>query len=475
MGRVPATLVLLVLATTHAFAAAPVRLHVDANDRVNAVYHLACLAGSIACTKEHFERFWKGDLRWKAADQAALETWLDVMKRVTEQAPPRPPAPLLPNTPRFHPGQAAREKILAAAVESDSPRGLVERSGGILTLETAARLESAIDHVERRIRPFWRSASGRDAIKDRVRQLEQAADRSRFAEMADRMATFLEAELPGPDVYVHAIAPPDRRAKDYTATVFGNHFVLEAVDEATVDGILSIALHELTHYMYDRAPPAKHLALIQEFVGSDAQSFAGLYTYLNEAVATAAPGLGATTEPEPNDQSYNHPYIQPLSVATGPVLKDAIANGETLFSGFAGRYMAAGTAALKEKVLQPQFVLSQVALILPDDSERITPVFYGALIPRASAQFGDEADVSEFTELSVVRVVRYGALETAGNGIPDLASLRTHRGFAYATARGRQARTYTLAGRDTDAIIDVVKKLGALETLSAAGLLFVVD
>jgi hypothetical protein len=476
MGRVPATLVLLVLAT-HAFAAGPVqvRLHVDASDRVNAVYHLACLAGSIACTKDNFERFWKGDLGWTAADQAALDAWRDVMKDVTEHAPPRQPAPLLPNTPRFHPGQSAREKVLAAAVESDSSRRLVERSGGILTTATAERIESAIDHVERRIRSWWRSSNGRKAIEGRVRQLEQAADRSRFAEMADLMAMFLEAELPGPDVYMHAIAPPDRRAKDYTATVFGNHFVLEAVEEATVDGILSGALHELTHYLYDRAPPAKHLALMQEFVRSDAQSFAGLYTYLNEAVATAAPGLTATTEPEPSDQSYNHPYIQPLSIATGPLLKDAIARGETLFSGFAERYIAAGTAALKEKLREPQFVLSQVALLLPDDSERITPAFYGALIPRAAAQFGSEADVRAFPELSVVRFVRYETLGALGDVNPGLASLRTHRGFAYATNRGRQARTYTLAGRDTDAIIDVVEKLGTLDTLNQDGLLFVLD
>jgi hypothetical protein len=204
MGRVPATFVLLVLAT-NAFAAGPVqvRLHVDASDRVNAVYHLACLAGSIACTKDNFERFWKGDLGWTAADQVALEAWRAVMKDVTEHAPPRQPATLLPNTRRFHPGQAAREKVLAAAVESDSSRRLVERSGGILTMVTADRIESAIDHVERRIRSWWRSSNGRK-------------------------------------------------------------------------------------------------------------------TYLNEAVATAAPGLTATTTPEPSDQSYNHPYIQPLSSATGP-------------------------------------------------------------------------------------------------------------------------------------------------------------
>jgi hypothetical protein len=42
-------------------------------------------------------------------------------------------------------------------------------------------------------------------------------------------------------------------------------------------------------------------------------------------------------------------------------------------------------------------------------------------------------------------------------------------------SRGRGARTYVLAGRDTDAIIEVVTKLGGLETLTSTGLLFSVD
>jgi hypothetical protein len=106
------------------------------------------------------------------------------------------------------------------------------------------------------------------------------------------MAAFLQAE-PDSNAYVHAIAGPEPQSKDFTATQFGNHFVVEIVDAATADGIVSIATHELTHYIYDRAPADKHLALIEEFVKSAAPSSAGFYTYLNEAVATAAQGLHA--------------------------------------------------------------------------------------------------------------------------------------------------------------------------------------
>jgi hypothetical protein len=38
-------------------AAPRVDLHVDLKERVNAVYHVACLAGTISCTTDAFERF----------------------------------------------------------------------------------------------------------------------------------------------------------------------------------------------------------------------------------------------------------------------------------------------------------------------------------------------------------------------------------------------------------------------------------
>ena len=48
-------------------AAPRIELHVDLNERVNAVYHLACLARNISCSTDVFERFWKR-LGWTDAD-----------------------------------------------------------------------------------------------------------------------------------------------------------------------------------------------------------------------------------------------------------------------------------------------------------------------------------------------------------------------------------------------------------------------
>jgi hypothetical protein len=478
MGRLAfrAFCALMLVMGSRAVGAAELRLQVEASSRVNAVYHVACLGDSIACTKNVFERFWKERLDWTSVDQTHLDAWRQVMKDVTDGAPPRPPAPLLPNAPRFHPGQAARETVLVAAVESRSSGDLVRRSKGSLSAENAARLKTAIDHFERRIRP-WLKSAGEKAFEGRTQQVEQIARRNRMLETAAQVAAFLEAELPGPNVYVHIIVAPDPTSKDFTATAFANHFVVEVVEAVTADGIVSGALHELTHYLYDRAPLDKHLRLLEEFVRSAAPSFAGLYTYLNEAIAVAAQGLYADRlgERGSEEEGYDHPYVAPLGAATTPLLKDAVARRGTLFSGFAARYLSAGAMALQKKLSQPQFVLAQVAFLLPDDSDRMTAAYYGMMFPKASAQFRSAKDLEAFPDVSVVQFVRYDALGALGEIIPDLASFRSHRGFAYAMSRGRGARTYVLAGRDTDAIIEVVTKLGGLETLTSTGLLFSVD
>src|SRR5688572_29297125 len=108
-------------------AGVELRLHVRSSDRADAVYHVACLAGSIACTKAVFEQFWKQRLGLTSTDQANVDAWRQVMKEISDDAPARIPAPLLLNVPRFHPGQAARETVMVAAVESRSSRDLARR------------------------------------------------------------------------------------------------------------------------------------------------------------------------------------------------------------------------------------------------------------------------------------------------------------------------------------------------------------
>jgi hypothetical protein len=500
MLRLPLALKMLLpavlLAVSPAAAVQELRVQADLNLRVNAVYHVACLSESIACTRETFDRFWKSRLSWSETDQSAVDAWRRVMAAVTAAAPPRAAAPLLPNTPRFHPAQAARTAVIVAAIETSSAADLQAKSQGILSQDDAAELDRIVDHFEQRLGQ-WFAMAGGIAAQRRVQSLENTVQSRSFADSLERIAAFLQAKLPAQDLHVHVIPGPEPASDESAATQLGSHLLVEAVNGTTHDAIVSGAVHELTHYLYDCAPAERHRSLIDQFVQSGSPHASGLYTYLNEAVAVAAQALqqpaalgtvsaqsagtaifqstGARGLQARKDEGYRHPYVAPLGAAIVPLVKEAVERRRTLFDGFAARYIAAGTAALKGKVTEPQFTLAQVGLRLPAEGDSIRTTWMQTMFPHASAQFTGDADADAFPDLHIVRFVRYDELPIAGVTITDLKSLVTHRAFAYALPRGQRATTYVLAGRDTDAIIDAIRKLATLTTLPSKGPVLTVD
>jgi len=67
-----AGLAILIMAVRSASAPLDMRLHIDASLRTNAVYHLACLGGSISCSRDIFERFWKDRLHESVDDRQTV-------------------------------------------------------------------------------------------------------------------------------------------------------------------------------------------------------------------------------------------------------------------------------------------------------------------------------------------------------------------------------------------------------------------
>ena len=452
-------------------------LHLRArvSGRVNAVYHLACLAGSLTCSRSIFEQWWKTGLGWTATDESAIDDWRQTLKAVSDSAPPRPAAPMLLNAPQFHPSNVARELVLTAAIESPTSEAFSWRTRTVLSRPQADRLIGSIDHIERRLKA---SRDDTATIERRLRRVQETAGRMQMPAMAAAMAAFFEAKLPSSDIYIDAVIPPDPKSSAYSATQIGGHLVVEMVDSAEPADVVSIALHELTHYMYDHASREKHLALVGQFMGLDTPASTGLYTYLNEAVASAAQGvlLRRRGEHEDPDKAYDHPYIAPLGAATVPLLDDALRRRGTLFSRFAAPYAAAGAAALGGKVNQPRFVLSQTAIMVSDSDEdrRLAETYLSTMSPQSSARMSDESLLKRYPELNVVRFARPDDIDAVGLSA-ERDRLLGHRAFGYALRRGRKAWTCVLGGRDAAAIRDAIAHLGELPELTSEGLLFTIE
>jgi hypothetical protein len=352
------------------------------------------------------------------------------------------PSPLLINAVPMHPDGMARSQVIAGLIETRSAAGLQRRAPGV-SLAEARELLGLVDYVERRLRPWW-TAEGERSVKVRIRGVGDAARRNQMMQALGRMAEFLESAPPSRDAYVHAIAPPELESKDYNATAILNHLPLEfvaAADDPNV--VVHGAVHEIGHYLYDYVPADKHLALASEFVASGAPSIAGLYSYLHEAMAISAQELyadaldnGGSDKEDDADAGYKHPYIPVLADVAAPLVKAAVARHEHLVGGFSKPYIAGALAKVAGRRNELPFVFAQAVFVTASGNRAFADAFQRTLFPVGSARFTDLAKAEAFPDANLVQFSVYSELGAGTE--PRIVQLRdAHRGFAFATPRGR--------------------------------------
>jgi hypothetical protein len=456
------------------------RLHADASLRTNAVYHLACLAGSISCSREIFERFWKDRLHESVDDRQSVATWQRLLASAVERAPEMKPSPLLINAVPMHPDGLARRRVIAGLIETRSAADLERRASGLSRAE-ASELIGLVDRVERRLRPWWR-AEGERLAKARIQGVTETARRNRMMQALGRMAQFLESEPPSRDAYIHAIAPPEPESKDYNATAILNHLPIEAVTAANdPNEIVEGAVHEIAHYLYDYIHPDKHLALVNEFVASGAPSITGIYSYLHEAMAISAQELygdalknGADVEDD-GDTGYKHPYIPVLASVAAPLVKAAVSRDEHLVGGsFSESYIAGVLSNLGGRRNELPFVFAQAVLVTTGGNRDFADAFQRTLFPVGSVLFNDLAKAEAFPDANLVQFSAYAELGAIRE--PQLVQLRdTRRAFAFASLRGRGGYHLIVAGKSDEDILAVIGKLGDVDTLVGPGLVVSID
>jgi len=474
-----AVIALPLLAVRPAGAPLDMRLHVDASLRTNAVYHLACRGGSIGCSQEIFERFWKDRLDESDTDRQTVAAWRRLLLGAVERAPEMTPSPLLINAAPLHPDGLARRQVIAGLIETRSAAAL-ERRAPVLSRAEARELIGLVDRVEQRLRPWWRAEGERSATA-RIRGVAETARRNNAMEALGRMAEFLESVPPDRDAYVHAIAPPEPESDDYTATAILNHLPIEVVAAASdPNDIVEGVVHELGHYLYDYIPPDRHRALVQEFVASGAPSVAGIYSYLHEAMAISAQGLygdalenGASDADDP-DSGYKHPYIPALADVAVPLVRAAVARNEHLVGGFSRAYIDGALSSLGDRRNELPFVFAQAVLVTTGGNRELADAFERTLFPVGAVRFTDLAKAGAFPDTNLVQLSVYAELGVTP--APELVQLRdTYRGFAYASPRGRGGYHLTVAGRSNEDVLAVIGKLGDVDALAGPGLVVGID
>jgi hypothetical protein len=452
------------------------KFHCDASESANAVYHLACLAGNIPCTKPVFERFWRDKLQLTAADQSEFDAWTAIMTKVANAAPPPKPAPYIGNTRTFYPDVDAQHSVIRAAVESRSLSDFQRRARSWLNGDDAARLQIATERVRERLRPWWQ-AIGQNAVKGHLGQVHKKLRSQEISQLAGEVAGFVEADRPARDIYFHAIPGPESDPNAANATFVWNHCFMEVIASATPDAIASVGMHELTHYLYDTAPAARHAALMQQFDQAEVPHASALYALLNEAIACAVQGLLAERTPKANeskadDDGYPHSFIKRLCKSTVPVLSESLAKRSTLYQGFSPLYIRESNRELGDDVRDPKFFLVSAAILPTDTVASAYDVYLRELQPVTYIR-SDRWRL--FPYLNLVLMFAHDELRGLSTAFPEVGSYTNKRGFAYMGTRQGKASVCILSGRDAAAVTDVVKAFAKLTSVPPSGLVLSID
>ena len=456
-------------------------IHADASERANAVYSVLCLAQQVPCTRQKYDRLWKDELRWSPEDQMQLDRWVSIVQAAEKRSPPPPAAPLLANYLSFFPALRQRQSITSAALDAKSVSAFQTRVSRLVPADEARTLAGALRHFQARLHPWWERV-GRHRVP-RIGALDRQFPPA-VRSLLRQVASFVHADAGMKDVYMHVVPSPDVTNDDASATVVRNHFVFELVPagsgEAARDSaakmVRGVAIHELTHALYDSAPLATHLALMRQFVEASEPGGPSMYAYMNEAIAVAVTAIASRLEkddaPEEGGE-YRHPYIPRMGLAATEPLRAALANGKTMTGGFAGDYMRSARNVLGAEADSLSFRFSAVAIIASDATRAAVASFQETVAPTYSAN--TRAEWQRAGELSAAFLVDYGEVQEFASRIPDLEALMKHRGFAFLLPYQTRSRVLVLAGRDAAAVGDVIKRLEPAKALPQDGLVVTID
>ena len=448
-------------------AITPLRFHFDATPFTNAVYHLACLAGSIGCSSKVYSDFWNSDYAVTREDGAKIEQFKKTLGKIMAAAPDPPRAPFLGNYLSFYPSLRIRSRILATAVEAGSAEKFRHRAERFLDRADAAALADSLSHFERRLSPWW-SSPGRQRVETHIAQVDPLMRKGELIPLASQVAKFVGADFHQRDVWVHAVPGPSTKTTDASATVIGNHFFVEVQAKDAPEATVWKAMHELTHAFYDSAPMERHLSLMNQFLVSSQPGAQSFYLYLNEAVATAVQLLVLERAGQKDDDPYRQRYIPRLARSTAPLLKQMLSSGGTLYDGFVDPYLRAGAMELKGEVTGPLFVLSVAAVLTSKSNEAAAQQFYDQFTPIFNVN--TEKEWRLFSNLNAIRLVTFD--ELPDDAFPGVVDLKRKRGFAWAEPHGPKGQIFVLAGRNGDTVVELVKRLSALPSVDTNGVLF---
>jgi hypothetical protein len=401
------------------------RFHFVASELANLTFQLDAMAGLSAADREGFRSLWTRELRWDREDDLQLDRWKNLRlahRGATLAGTGMPKVPWPPNFAGYYGQELGLDQdVRIAGFQARSVKDYEKRLRRLIERRETDGLVSVIKHFSARFSEFW-LREGKGLTEPKVEPFARLVRERGILALAEQFEVFTDAQLPRRhDVWFYLIAHPARIGRDTMATQMQNHAPVEMLEMERPEEKLAVIVHELVHHFYDRAPIARHIKLIDAFRALQPEWRMAAYSYLNEAVATAA---GVLAERRLRDDAafvrwvsnprnvYAQPWISALGTATYPLIERCLDGGCGLFSPeFAGRYLAAVDAALGARVRHPHFRLASRILVMGNATLASASRRFRERVPSIMHATGWE-QLARFPELPVVMLALDGEQES---------------------------------------------------------------
>jgi len=406
--------------------------HFVASPLANLTFQLDAMAGLSAADSVAYRTLWNRELHWDREDDRQLDRWKNIRLAQATSGPRARNAPRVswpPNYAGFY-GQelGLDQNVRIAGFQARSVKDYGNRLRKLIDEREADVLVSVIKHFNERFDDFWQR-EGKALTAPKAEGFAKLARERGVLALAEQFVVFTEAELPRRHpVWFYLIAHPTRFGRDTMATQMQSHAPVELLDAERPEDKLSVIVHELVHHFYDRAPLPRHLGLMDEFRAAKPEWRMAAYSYLNEAVATAAGILverRLRTDAEfvrwsANARNvYSQPWISALGTASYPIVEKCLTGSCGLFNGFTASYLAAVGHALGARVRHPHFRLASRILVFGNSMLLEASRRFRERVPSIMHATGWE-QLTRFPELPIVMLALEGEqqslLERIGPG-----------------------------------------------------------
>lgn len=344
-----------------------VTLRVEATEFANLSYQVLCLADELPCSKPTYQQLWQTQLDWNEEDNRQIAQFHAILRALP--AGYEDPAPLPLNFPSYYPSLIKLQGLKSALLMSDELGAARVNLAKVVGSEAAERIAGVVGHFRPRFHTWWR-AEGQNLTRNKSKDLARLLKKYELMELAEQFAESLDVPAPARRrPYLQLIARPALGPRGSYGTQLANYVVLELLPGDDLAESLGPVVHEVFHYFYDSVPRQRHMALLNEFVSHPDPAALSFYSYLNEALATAA-GIQVEERvlgPEKmrlrgRNVNYAHPFIGRLGKASAGLMRDCLSSGSPLLSQLADSYIRSGRAALGDLAASPRFLLAHHTL-----------------------------------------------------------------------------------------------------------------